>query len=84
MEKNDPKTLVYTNLQLFDKSLQGFREYKKPRAILDVEVGKVSNFDNILPKPMKWKNNHNVGHKISYFLTDRVKQLCRGEVVGTG
>ena len=81
VEKNDPKTLVYTNLELFDKSLQGFREYRNPRAIRDLELSKVSHFDNIIQNPKKWKKNHYVGHRISYFLTDRVKQLCRGEVV---
>ena len=81
VEKNDPKTLVYTNLELFDKSLQGFREYKNPRAIRDLELSKILHFDNLIPDPKKWKKNHYIGHRISYFLTDRVKQLCRGEVV---
>ena len=81
IEKMDPKTLVYTNLELFDKKLQSFQEYRKARALHVLEEAKVKTFQNVIPKPSKWKMQSMIGHRISYFLTDWTKKLCRGEEV---
>jgi hypothetical protein len=81
IEKNDPKTMVYTNLELYDKSLQAFQEYLKPRTKRDLEESRLSTFENVIPNPSRWKSNSYVGHRISYFLLERTKQLCRGESV---
>ncbi len=81
IEKMDPKTLVYTNLELFDKKLQSFQEYKKARALYVLEEAKVKTFQNVIPKPSKWKLQSLIGHRIGYYLTDWTKKLCRGEEV---
>ena len=81
IEKMDPKTLVYTNLELFDKKLQPSYEYKKAKAVRDWEEAKFKTFQNIIPKPSKWKMQSLIGHRISYYLTDWTKKLCRGEEV---